>query len=385
MDYEPRPTTHKNNGDEDQPVDVKTQRFSKKPDTVDSVREKIPPTVPSLGNLRINDKAAFKPAFLNAFKMGKDKEAEYQAHKGERYADYDYLSDQGTVTLRNFKQNREEKIESGAFKPLTRSQREIMRSPECVEHIENIIRQSSLCCRCGFEYLENVLTDQLKNQFQFGDEWHTGGSSNKAARARQSSFSFGTEIGDDPAVFFEHHEYGETFEKYGSLLGNDKLKRFSGDQTDRAIQYGDSLIEMKPGMKRRTTYCLGDSLSSDALPQLINGRFDPYTRAWASNEWSDPYYVMNATNAKELSRCLGVDTYIELQFHGKVTADDIDNITASASNWNTERGKKVAKLCKEKGIRMFSVKRNRLSGADATIMEVDVDDYGNVIFKEYEE
>jgi len=375
---ETRPTTHENNGGEQQPVDVETQQFTTKGGTSkEEVSSAVPdnPLPTKAISLNVNGKL-IKGEIAGIFGKKDELEEAWEQGQANRYNDEDNLNPKGLFTLRNFKENRKKKLPASRAK-YSEGQMEIMRDPKCVEHIEDIIRGSCVCSRTKFQYLENILKDSFKNQFQFEEDYHTGGSPSKKARAEQSMKMFGTNIGDDPYEFQRHHDYGSTFEKYGSLLSDDKYARLVGEGTDGAEQYGRTMIEFKPSIKRRTTYCLGDSLGSDyVLPQLINGRFDCATKAIGASRNVSRTKALNAKNIDELRPALGLyDHYIELQMHGKVTADDIDNITARSESWRTPEGKRVAKLAKEKGIKIFSVDPWK-----ETISEVGIDDNGNLTF-----
>lgn len=349
-----RPTEHDDQWGNKAPVDPVTQRYVKKGEGtggIDEARKEFEPEgLKKIETVKLNSGIVFKKQnFLNAFGKN-DKEALYQAHKDERYADYDYLNDQGIFTLRNFKNHREKGVKG---LNLSYSQKEIMDNPELVRHIEDIIRESSIVSRVPFDKIVNVLENGLLNQFATKS---TRGAFAPSWRARTSRALFGTEIGT-ASEFDRHMEYGSTFEKYGSLQAPDLLDRVFGETRDGAGWYGRCFVELKNSVKRRTTYTIGDSLDSDAFPQLINGRFDFGTDTTGYSRSSvDEYKIAKAKNITELMRAFGEGSYIELQFHGEIKPSDFESLTIPSDLWSKPRGIEIAKLCVKHGIKMYSAK-----------------------------
>lgn len=391
--YGSRPTEHNDQWGNKAPVDPVTQQYVKKGETsaepsgnINELRQEFEAKKKKVETIKLHSGIKLKKQnFLGAFGTN-DKEAEYQAHKAEPYADYDYLNDQGIFTLRNFKQHREEEIRKRK-QWLTPDEEEIMYDPELLEKVEKTLRESSMCCRIDFNYIEDVLQTELKNQF-YWYKAHTGGCPSPTGRAEASHKMFGTEIGGSSGSRFDsNREWGRSFEKYGSLLSNDLIDRFGGDGTDAATGYGDSLIEFKPSIRRRTTYTLGDSLGSNCLPQLLGGRFDFFT---AAHTWgdADADRLRNAQTTRQVSKALGADTYIELQYHGHVTAQDIGNITADWNRWGEPQGKRILEMCKALGIKCYSYKARYnadKTGLIRSVAEITLNDDGTLSLSNMQE
>lgn len=300
-----------------------------------------------------------------------------------RYDDYDNLVGDFTFTLVNFKKNREKRAKDGRFgfgiDPYSPVAKTINDNPEVRTHIEDILRDNSAyCTNCDHAYVLDIIENGLKNQFAFIDDDHTGGSTSKSGRARWSKKMFGTDIGDDPEEFYSHHDYGETYEKYGCLLQKDPLERLDNS----AHSYGDSIIEFKPEIRKRTTYTFGDSLGTTCAPQLIGGKLDNgvFCDSYINHPSRDD--IMKWKTPADITK--GYDlSYIEAQYHGKVDGSDIDNITMRMRHWSSDEGKLVLQACKKYGIKAYTsyidpeTRKKRLGIAD-------LDEKDNVVFHDSE-
>jgi hypothetical protein len=278
------------------------------------------------------------------------------AGEKSRYDEYDNLNGYFSITLMNFKKNREARAKHpNTFGDILSDDEDavLVDTNERVRiHIEDILRDNSAyCTNCDFEFILDVITNGLKNQFAFPDEpYHTGGSADKAARAKASHRMFGTPIGDPSGRdYFDHPEWGERLEKYGCLLDKDPLARIENS----AHGYGDVIIEFKPDIRKRTTYCFGDSLGGRCAPQLVGGRLDHGVFAdFAPREvteeeamgWKTPGNIRNGFDVR----------YIEAQYHGDVTGSDIANIMMMRSQWSTNDGRKIFAACQQYGITPYT-------------------------------
>lgn len=301
---------------------------------------------------------------------------------GGRYDDYDNLSGGFAFTLKNFKENRERRAKEKDFGEISPGspKDKLIRDPEVRIHIEDIIRDNSaICINCNFKYLNDIIKDGYKNQFSFEGS-HTGGASDKASRARQSHKMFGTDIGDidKSDEFYEYNGWGEHYEKYGCLLNKNKLERISS----RASCYGDSIIELKPSIKSRTTYCFGDSLYTDCAPQLIGGKLDRGVFAQPGYKVPDKEMVEKWKTPKDIYQGFEI-YYIETQFHGSITSSDIDNIMAPLRHWKSSEGKKTLELCALNGISAYSSYNDEKG--EKRLCRLDIDkDSGDIVFHDDE-
>lgn len=136
---------------------------------------------------------------------------------------------------------------------------------------------------------------------------------------------------------------GDDFEKYGCLAPKDMTI-----PTD-AEEYGDCIVRLKKDrMNGRTTYTYGDSLDNDypagdiTKPSLA-GFGDGYYNGILGAESK----IDNAKNVNDLSRG---NSYVELQFHGTVTADDIDSVTYTDKD---DLSRNVFEKLKKRGIKVY--------------------------------
>ncbi|MBQ6503115.1 MAG: hypothetical protein IJI57_04280 [Flexilinea sp.] len=115
----------------------------------------------------------------------------------------------------------------------------------------------------------------------------------------------------------------EEYEKYGYL---------SDGQTDAAEWYGDfDIVLKKDVMMDRTTMTLGDSLDYKAYyPSFVN---NPQWVSSGDKFWADPkdFKRKSKTLLKTGKFEDSGDGYLELQFHGKVTTNEISHISMPKS------------------------------------------------------
>lgn len=177
------------------------------------------------------------------------------------------------------------------------------------------------------KYLENILDEHLKCQQETKS---SGGMLNVNTRTNFSELTFGTPKGTK----------AKDFEKYGFLTDKDLSKR------EQADWYGGTTIRLKKD-KINATFTMGDSLDdSDVLtPSLVT---DPKINSLASDErmkWQDnatlkAFSAAAKTSVTKACKALCDTCYIELQYHGEVTADCIDSIVFSS--WQEAKKAKAA-------------------------------------------
>lgn len=177
-------------------------------------------------------------------------------------------------------------------------------------------------------YLENILDEHLKCQQETKS---SGGMLNVNTRTQFSELTFGTPKGTK----------AKDFEKYGFLTDKDLSKR------EQADWYGGTTIRLKKD-KVNATFTIGDSLDdSDCLtPSLVT---DPKINSLASQmgrmQWQDNATLQKFSKAAKTSvtktcKALCDTCYIELQYHGEVTADCIESIVFSS--WQEAKKAKAA-------------------------------------------
>lgn len=157
-------------------------------------------------------------------------------------------------------------------------------------------------------------------------------------------------VADDMFAYGEHIDIPDTaYEVYG-MLGN----------APRGNMYGNCKIVLKKGnMMSRTTFTVGDSLElrqtgADPFASFVD---DPRITSIGTDIFST-----SIPNAPDRLKEIRLDFesikkhgytasggYIELQYHGGVTTDDIDYIVIPKADINA---KKIYELAKERGIKI---------------------------------
>lgn len=135
------------------------------------------------------------------------------------------------------------------------------------------------------------------------------------------------ESGTSGAGRLVYEEYAKTRRTYESSVMNHRIGDpveelpvygFFGDEND-ADAYGDTTVTLKPQVRDRTSFTVGDSL---------DGRLQPY----AVNDIDElsPEQLVMASGRNEI-RSAGrggeIQSYLEAHIHGGVSLDDIESIT----------------------------------------------------------
>ena len=119
----------------------------------------------------------------------------------------------------------------------------------------------------------------------------------------------------------------EEYEKYGYL---------SDGQTDAAYWYGDfDIVLKKDALMDRTTMTLGDSLDYNVeYPSFVS---NPQWISSGRGKYADPGYFNEKAHNLLLTGKFedDYDGYLELQFHGKLTTNEIDHISMKES-WKND-------------------------------------------------
>ncbi len=186
----------------------------------------------------------------------------------------------------------------------------------------------------------------------------------------------------------------EEYEVYGYLSHGDlkkecnlNTKRFKDNTVGYGVtQYGQMVVKLKKNnMRYRTTMLVGDSLSNESsgMPILMEDKKDIASVGGISgiNGISSLMYeIMNdawkekngePVDPPSLNDFLNKvgQSYLELQFHGGVSIEDIESITL-IGDYKAEKGKpepdteldpELVKMCKENGIKTFFLKDGDLN------------------------
>ena len=184
--------------------------------------------------------------------------------------------------------------------------------------------------------IEGILGDgRVKTQFETGT---SNGLYDPLARYGVSEQLFHTEEGTPDS----------DYEVYGFL-----------DDARNAMGYGDFRIVLdKDKVYNRATFTIGDSLDNiwwgGINPSLVS---DPHSE-WDAMRWAEPTLVDRSRQAfsETIDRIRDTGsnggTYIELQFHGGITTDDIAYIEAkdNPNKYSLGEIEEIERLAKDKGV-----------------------------------
>lgn len=211
------------------------------------------------------------------------------------------------ATLKNFDGN----VEWAKSWYDERSEREKRFIDEGIAAIKEYIQKAEFRIRVSETAMQGILNSgEIWNQLQVG----TSNGAYDPERRRDISDLMFRHDGD-----LEDADY----EKYGYL---------SDGTTDAADWYGDfDIVLKKDRMMDRTTITYGDSLDFDAIcPSFVS---NPQFISSGDRMHGDAYdFMQRAKNLRDTGKFYDRgDGYAELQYHGKVTLNDIEYISLPKS------------------------------------------------------
>ena len=161
------------------------------------------------------------------------------------------------------------------------------------------------------DYLDDILSDGLKNQFDSGD---SGGVLDNDIRAVDEAAHQGIRP-DAPGS--ERPVYG-----YIGMPGN--------EHPMSVHNYGDVTLVLKDSVRGRTTVTLGDSLNTNATPVPLEGQITPrqVSDASARNIFQDDFIQFAKNGSRGMDAGL---TYMEAQIKGGVRREHISMIVFGAN------------------------------------------------------
>ncbi len=164
--------------------------------------------------------------------------------------------------------------------------------------------------RNGDNVIEKIFNSYFKNQIETG----TGkGMVNVSSRKRASKTLFGTNISTARAI---------DYEKYGFLADKDILKQAKSGIAGQYWSRGDGIQVRFKKDKVIATFTLEDSLGSGRIPSLCT---DPKITSCASYKAKSIIADKQITSAIQATHDWA-SSYIELQYHGKLTLDCIESV-----------------------------------------------------------
>ena len=208
-----------------------------------------------------------------------------------------------------------------------------------MQQVEEAMEKFDFSTKTDSQSVLNILKDgRFKSQIETGAS-HGVLDIDKRKKTTSRLFTMYEETG-----FSE-----DAYEIYGYL-----------DNAPRASMYGDcKLVLKKQNLMQRTTFTTGDSLEliacgSDPFASLASR---PSFSSWGQSVFSES--VPNAPETldwirKEFSSIaetghLRSGNYVELQFHGGVSVEDIDYISLSR---NTPNAKEIEELAQKEGVKV---------------------------------
>jgi hypothetical protein len=213
------------------------------------------------------------------------------------------------------------------------------------EYMEEAISNGDLRMRIPDEdILKQIMDSHFKNQFETGT---SHGALNHGMRKEVSGKLFGTEYRNLDKV---------EFEKYG-YLGNKNI--LDDVKADDASQYGGVIVQFKrDNLFNRTTFTMDDSLGPGLRDKLVASKLDDVVPVNLDTSWNTLDDFADDTKLKDLKRNgnpinpsdilkASGGSYVELQFHGDVTFDDVEMVVNTR---RTQFSASTVKRLKDKGI-----------------------------------
>ena len=219
------------------------------------------------------------------------------------------------------------------------------------EGIQEVINNNAYSMRVNARDMQSIIDNGFLNQFQT----KTSGGTLSAQYRKTASYRL---FGDDAK-----NMAADEFEKYGYLGSMD----FKVDaKTSQTGQYGRTIVKFKKDeLKDRVTYTVDDSLGNAIHGEVIGGKIgdecsisgvplfntDDLLEYFKESDWAD------IDNADEIAQLMGC-RYWEIQFHGKLTIDDVDSICYTGRDKPTAE---ILEQLKEHGVKVYKLASGKLS------------------------
>lgn len=255
------------------------------------------------------------------------------------------------LTLEKFKVHSKKWKNEVIDKILTEEEQNLIR-----KKIKNIEENSAFLMRIPSTSIDNLVQkNKFMNLFESGN---SGGVPNIEARMKVSKNLFGHNLDKESFV---------SSEKYGYLSSKDFLEDIDFfSKRYGTSQYGDIIISFnKDKIKDRITYTLDDSLLAGATRAVVSGDFkDNFSLGIDKYNLKKYYEVLKDLSenndaislTKEIRKGNGFFRYIELQYHGNITLDDVNEIC-----FTKDLPKKdIIKILKDKNIKLFRLEGGKI-------------------------
>ena len=255
------------------------------------------------------------------------------------------------LTLEKFNEHSKKWKSEVIDKMLTEDEQNLIR-----KKIKNVEENSAFLMRIPSTSIDNLVQkNKFMNLFESGN---SGGVPNIEARMKVSK------------NLFEHNLDKESFvssEKYGYLSSKDFLKDIEFfSKRHGTSQYGDIIISFnKDKIKDRITYTLDDSLLAGATKAVVSGDFKDNLSLGIDKYNLKKYYgvLKNLSESddaisltKEIKKENGFFRYVELQYHGDITLDDVNEICFTKDLPKED----IIKILKNKNIKLFRLEGGKI-------------------------
>ena len=255
------------------------------------------------------------------------------------------------LTLEKFNEHSKKWKSEVIDKILTEEEQNLIR-----KKIKNIEENSDFLMRIPSTSIDNLVQkNKFMNLFESGN---SGGVPNIEARMKVSKNLFGHNLDKESFV---------SSEKYGYLSSKDFLKDIEFfSKRHGTSQYGDIIINFnKDKIKDRITYTLDDSLLAGATKAVVPGDFKDNLSLGIDKYNLKKYYEvlkdLSENNdaislTKEIKKENGFFRYIELQYHGDITLDDVNEICFTKDLPEED----IIKILKDKNIKLFRLEGGKI-------------------------
>lgn len=213
----------------------------------------------------------------------------------------------------------------------------------------DIFEKNDFCMRLNKNVLPLIAQSKFMNQFETGSA-PLGLTFNQRRVVAKKMFT----IPQDAE--------GSEYEKYGFLGSKNPKDDFKDDESFTG-DYGDSIVRFKKrNLMHRTTFTIGDSLfncmhDDVRSSPVINPQIASIQRGHVNEVIYGLNVVENANAEKSYLdiQALTRQKYIELQYHGNLTIDDVESVTFNAKNTNPNNPevRKIIAMLKERGIKCY--------------------------------
>ena len=282
--------------------------------------------------------------------MGSGEEIEQYAIMKKKLANYTPKTTKATSTntqlpksLENFDEYQQKWVDSHFL--MRKKDKEILQ-----EGIQEVINNNAYSMRVNARDMQSIIDKGFLNQFQT----KTSGGTLSARDRKTASYRL---FGNDAMKMAD-----DEFEKYGYLGSMD----FKVDaKTSQTSQYGRTIVKFKKDeLKDRVTYTVDDSLGNALYNEVVGGKIgdecsisgvplfntDDLLEYFKESDWAD------IDNADEIAQLMGC-RYWEIQFHGKLTIDDVDSICYTGRDNPTDE---ILKQLKDHNVKVYKLASNKL-------------------------